>query len=261
MIMRRLAWLAVALLAAAPVLAQDEDQYIGDRRDTLPLFGSGDAADDAAVNVWMSRYLVRQIAVWCVEHVPASAAAVRAAESTWLQQHASIHEHADAFFSRQGRNGPGWVAEETAKPGRERLAKLPKAQQAAWCRDKAPGRIASDWVRTFDDPEMRDPLAADFATRKSDRPIGVDVAQRAAHPPQYPASARAACAHGTVQLSMAIDDTGSILNVFVAQSSGNAELDAAAVEAAKRWTYLPGISGGTAFGGAVDVPVEFADPC
>ncbi|MNV63194.1 Gram-negative bacterial tonB protein [compost metagenome] len=50
---------------------------------------------------------------------------------------------------------------------------------------------------------------------------------------------------------------GAVTGVVVDTSSGHADLDAAAVEAARGWTLNPGSKNGKAVGGQVRVPVRF----
>lgn len=58
--------------------------------------------------------------------------------------------------------------------------------------------------------------------------------------PPYPMTARRIGEQGTVVLSITISTDGSVQNVSVAQSSGNADLDQAAVEWVKdHWRYKP----------------------
>jgi TonB family protein len=84
---------------------------------------------------------------------------------------------------------------------------------------------------------------------------------RERHPPRVPESAVAACAHGVARLRVTINQRSNVLDVRVEESSGHADLDAAAAEAARHWAYLPGRFRGEPIGGDIVVPVFFADPC
>jgi TonB family protein len=55
----------------------------------------------------------------------------------------------------------------------------------------------------------------------------------------YPATAVAANAEGTTLLEFTVTANGTVANVKVAKTSGNAELDAAAVQCASAWRYDP----------------------
>jgi TonB family protein len=80
-------------------------------------------------------------------------------------------------------------------------------------------------------------------------------ASRTAHPPQYPKSAQ--CAGGTTKVRVNVAANGNVRNVGVAESSGNPALDAAAVAAARQWTYRPGRRGELVVGGEIVLPVAF----
>ena len=58
-------------------------------------------------------------------------------------------------------------------------------------------------------------------------------------------------------LVISVDANGNATDVQVEQSSGNRNLDRAAVAAAKRWRFNPASAGGQKAAGRVRVPVEF----
>lgn len=66
------------------------------------------------------------------------------------------------------------------------------------------------------------------------RPQAVSVT-----PPTYPESARADKIAGVVILQTVIDERGFVTSSSVAKSSGNADLDQAALDAASTWTFKP----------------------
>ncbi len=70
--------------------------------------------------------------------------------------------------------------------------------------------------------------------------------------PVYPASAQAAGQQGVVLLDVQVDPYGNVMNVSILQSSGFSELDAAAVQAVKRWHFAP-----ISTGAHVRVPIRF----
>jgi TonB family protein len=84
---------------------------------------------------------------------------------------------------------------------------------------------------------------------------------RLAYPLRYPASAVTACAYGLVRLRVGIDAAGTVLGVDIDRSSGHADLDAAAVDAASHWKFIPGTIDGQPVGGEFILPVNFNDPC
>jgi len=65
---------------------------------------------------------------------------------------------------------------------------------------------------------------------------------------------------GTVVLRVTIDANGNVLNVVVDKSSRNRNLDRAAMDAARRWKFNPGLRNGVKVGGDVLVPVKFTPP-
>jgi len=95
----------------------------------------------------------------------------------------------------------------------------------------------------------------------TDRPPSQDISGMAHHAPRFPEAAIKACAHGVVRLRVSVDATGGILDVGVDESSGNLDLDNAAVDASLQWTFNPGLASGKAVGGHVFVPVNFTNPC
>ncbi len=55
--------------------------------------------------------------------------------------------------------------------------------------------------------------------------------------PKYPDRARRQGVEGTAKIKVDVDDKGNVTNVQVAQSTGNSELDRAAIRAARRWKF------------------------
>jgi iron complex outermembrane receptor protein len=76
---------------------------------------------------------------------------------------------------------------------------------------------------------------------------------------QYPASARAARKHGDVVLALTIDADGHVSKVDVFESGG-ADLDEAAIVAARQWTFVPAKRNGKALASRIRVPFHFAPP-
>jgi len=69
------------------------------------------------------------------------------------------------------------------------------------------------------------------------------VACRSCPKPKYPERARRRGVEGDTRLSYDVDKDGRLVNVRVARSSGNDELDRAAVEGAQRWRLDPSSGG------------------
>ena len=89
----------------------------------------------------------------------------------------------------------------------------------------------------------------------------VDIRSKRLHPPVYPVAAFRAGADGTVQLRVSVDADGRLQDVQVASSSGREDLDAAAIDAARQWTYAPGRVDGLPVAGTLRIPVDYSlDP-
>lgn len=75
--------------------------------------------------------------------------------------------------------------------------------------------------------------------------------------PVYPSAAARRRRQGTVTVSLNIDANGHVSAASVHRSSGHADLDAAAVDAARRWTFRPAYRAGTAVAITVLKPFRF----
>ncbi len=85
----------------------------------------------------------------------------------------------------------------------------------------------------------------------------VDIRSKNTNPPRYPTAAVQAGADGTVQVRVSVDATGRLTDAQVEQSSGNADLDASAIDAAHRWRYAPGRRDGEPEAGTLLIPVDY----
>jgi len=80
----------------------------------------------------------------------------------------------------------------------------------------------------------------------------------AANPiPRYPESARERGWEGVVVLSVSVGADGRADSVRVARGSGHAMLDAAALDAVRRWRFEPARRAGMPVAASVDVPIRF----
>ena len=75
--------------------------------------------------------------------------------------------------------------------------------------------------------------------------------------PAYPLKARLSGREGMVMLEVVVNEVGRAAEVEVLRSSGDRELDGAAVATVRRWTFHPGMAGGKAVTARVEVPVRF----
>lgn len=87
---------------------------------------------------------------------------------------------------------------------------------------------------------------------------GGDLSSRmiAADPPRYPHESRRKKEQGTVVLSVLLATDGSVADISIADSSGFARLDEAALKAVRRWRWSPTIRDGAAVmvKGLVEIP-------
>jgi protein TonB len=86
----------------------------------------------------------------------------------------------------------------------------------------------------------------------------VDISSKNMNPPRYPPAAFRAGIQGEVILIIDVDANGNVTNVSVERSSRNRDLDRAAMEAARKWSFRSAESGGKKVAGRVRVPVNFA---
>jgi|GEM_PF-735473 len=94
----------------------------------------------------------------------------------------------------------------------------------------------------------------------ADRPPRLDPESQRRNPVHYPPAAARRGSGGTVLLDIDVGPNGSLLRTSVVRSSGDRELDRAAQDAARRWTYEPATSRGQVAFGTLRLPVEFTAP-
>ena len=119
------------------------------------------------------------------------------------------------------------------------------AQDAAAERERA----ADDARR---EARERAAAAAAPAPAPDSEPVPVNRVQ-----PEYPASAYRDRVEGTVLVGILVDAAGRAGTVDLVRRSGNRELDRAAVDAVKQWTFEPAVRDGRRVEGRVEVPVTF----
>lgn len=77
-------------------------------------------------------------------------------------------------------------------------------------------------------------------------------------PPRYPTRALRRGEQGVVNVRVAIGPDGVPTSVSLASGSGSRDLDRAALEAVRRWRFLPAMEDGRPTVGTVVVPIEFS---
>lgn len=97
------------------------------------------------------------------------------------------------------------------------------------------------------------------ALADDDAPASLRPDEQARKPAKYPKDLCKAGIGGVVPLQAAVDGAGTAYDIQVERTSGNRDLDRAAVEAAKRWRYLPAVAAGKKQAGAARFDVAF-DP-
>lgn len=75
--------------------------------------------------------------------------------------------------------------------------------------------------------------------------------------PTYPWQALRRRLQGVAQILVEVDSNGKVVSARVAQTSGHGILDRAALDAVKKWTFLPALKDGVAVPGAAVIPVNF----
>jgi periplasmic protein TonB len=76
-------------------------------------------------------------------------------------------------------------------------------------------------------------------------------------PPQYPSALLKKGIGGKAVVSCVIDAKGSIVSTKIKQSSGQPELDKAALQAVSRWKFRPAKRGGKPFQATCNIPFTF----
>ena len=108
-------------------------------------------------------------------------------------------------------------------------------------------------------PVSTDPAAREQTARERTAPTLPD---RTARPlsrtaPEYPGAALRGREEGTVMVEVAVGTDGAPTDVSIARRSGSRELDRAALQAVRGWTFEPAIRNGEAVASTVQVPVDF----
>ena len=103
------------------------------------------------------------------------------------------------------------------------------------------------------------PRAADWASVSGAVLDSVDALPVAGTnaPPRYPVRARRLGWEGRVLLTVQITPDGTVAYIVIAESSGFAVLDEAAVDAVRRWRFTPARAAGVALASTLRVPIIF----
>lgn len=151
------------------------------------------------------------------------------------------------------RDIQGWIANRIM----EGCATTRAAPQAV---DPPPSQPGAEGLSAEQDKPAQDhdvtPPADNAAPEQS--PGSTDITIRSSPAPRYPPTAFRAGIEGVVRVRVDVDAQGYPTDVSVETSSGNSDLDRAAKEAARRWTFNPATIDGMPARGRIVVPVTFA---
>ncbi|MET1161841.1 MAG: TonB family protein [Pseudoxanthomonas sp.] len=76
-------------------------------------------------------------------------------------------------------------------------------------------------------------------------------------PPRYPSEALRRGESGTVLVRVEVDATGAPAGVALVQRSGSRDLDRAAMEAVRKWRFMPAQRDGQAVAASLVIPIDF----
>lgn len=111
------------------------------------------------------------------------------------------------------------------------------------------GKVLLDLKPNFevaDDPNILGGSDLDTPPRPTSKP-----------PPRYPRELLKKKQGGKVIVVVTVDERGTVTNASVKESSGFSALDQAAVDAARRWKFKPGIKGGRNAVMTAKIPFNF----
>ncbi|MFN3075495.1 MAG: TonB family protein [Alphaproteobacteria bacterium] len=109
-----------------------------------------------------------------------------------------------------------------------------------------PSPVETSAMPPVSEPTAVPPMAPVLAASALDNPQ-----------PRYPRAARQRNMKGVVLLALEIDESGSVAQALVRNSSGFDLLDRAALEGARQWRFRPAQRGGQAVRSMVEIPVRF----
>ncbi len=130
---------------------------------------------------------------------------------------------------------------------------LPPASQ----RPSAPASQSPHIIEPTAAAPSSDPGAEPFAgapAANANNTAPVAISQPA---PNYPRDALRRGLGGTVRVQATVAPDGSVERMEVASSSGNRELDRAAMEAVRRWRFNPAMRNGQPVSATVVIPLDF----
>ncbi|KAF1708200.1 energy transducer TonB [Pseudoxanthomonas sacheonensis] len=103
-------------------------------------------------------------------------------------------------------------------------------------------------------PEAGVPAAAGVALAPGDQPVPLSGQTPS---PRYPSDALRRGESGTVLVRVEVDVNGAPAGVALAQRSGSRDLDRAAMEAVRKWRFMPAQRDGQAIASSLVIPIDF----
>lgn len=164
--------------------------------------------------------------------------------------------------------------EAVAPPEARRAARAPSAEPAVRPRPKSTSRPLESPVLTLPDPPAAENVAVaeekaaaappapaapapEIASIAPPTPPSFSAAYLRNPAPRYPVAARRAGEQGTVTLKVLVGMDGLPQRVEVEKTSGSSRLDSAALDAVRRWRFVPARRGAAPIESWVLVPVVF----
>ncbi len=138
------------------------------------------------------------------------------------------------------------AGQPTAQSERPELVELPVETALPSPMDETPPPADSQTLAPADAASA--PLAA------GDQPVPIEGQTP---PPRYPNAALRNGESGTVLVRVEVDANGMPAGVALVQRSGSRDLDRAAMEAVRRWRFLPAQRDGRAIPGSLVIPIDF----
>lgn len=116
---------------------------------------------------------------------------------------------------------------------------------------------AAERERAADDARRAAEESRDAADTAQPAPPERDATPLTRVEPEYPLEAYRKREEGTVLVSARLDAEGKLLDAQLQRRSGSRELDQAALDAVRQWTFEPAIRDGKVVASEVEVPVTF----
>jgi protein TonB len=240
--------------------------------------GTGPAAGHAAPPA-ARRPAARNLLLFLVCSAALHGAAILLAPTVRFEQRSETPEILTVRLSEVPQIAERMAEPQPASPSEEPKPALPPPpplkrippKAVATQKEAIPRPAALPVEQTSAPPESLAPSAAADATEKPVVQEGAQIAKPAPAltppvfsaaylknpPPDYPAVARRRGQEGLVLLAVLVNESGAPAEVRVAESSGSSVLDDAALDAVRRWSFVPARRGDLAIAAWVEVPVRF----